>query len=247
MSQTPRVWRKFTVKSKDGELKLRIQDMPSDRLDDLNDIFLKYFVTEETSHKAAGIHKSEEALAESRELFVTEMSTDIAKSPHNLIIIICCLDEDPEVVGEIIGASITTVAKKDDPEEDMNFTDKKTKTKEVAAMFAIIDILFSKYDVMKDLNLDSFLDDRGVVINPKYRGLGIAQMFFNVRRQICHNLGIPLTGAWMTSAGSQKAAARDGWETVFEIPYEEFGKEAGVVFEDVPPSCKFMTAKPLSI
>ncbi|XP_028159812.1 uncharacterized protein LOC114352414 isoform X2 [Ostrinia furnacalis] len=209
MSQTPRVWRKFTVKSKDGELKLRIQDMPSDRLDDLNDIFLKYFVTEETSHKAA--------------------------------------DEDPEVVGEIIGASMTIVVKKDDPEEDMNFTDKKTKTKEVAALFAIIDILFSKYDVMKDLNLDSFLDDRGVVINPKYRGLGIAQMFFNVRRQICHNLGIPLTGAWMTSAGSQKAAARDGWETVFEIPYEEFGKEAGVVFEDVPPSCKFMTAKPLSI
>ncbi|XP_028159805.1 uncharacterized protein LOC114352408 [Ostrinia furnacalis] len=188
-----------------------------------------------------GIYKSEEALAESRE-FVTEMSTDIAKSPHNLVI--CCLDEDPEVVGEIIGASMTTVAKKDDPEEDMNFT---TKTKEVAAMFAIMDKLFSKYDVMKDLNLDSFLDDRGVVINPKYRGLGIAQMFFNVRRQICHDLGVPLTGAWMTSAGSQKAAARDGWETVFEVTYEEFGKEAGVVFEDVPPSCKFMTAKPLSI
>ncbi|XP_063825103.1 uncharacterized protein LOC135074665 isoform X2 [Ostrinia nubilalis] len=201
MSQTPRVWRKFTVKSKDGELKLRIQDMPSDRLNDFIDICMKYFIPQETCNKTA-------------------------------------------VVGEIIGASITKVDKKDDPERNLNFT---TKTKEVGASFAIISKLISRYNALKDHKLDIFLNDRGVVVNPKYRGLGLAQMFFNVRRQICHDIGIPLTGAWMTAAGSQKAAARDGWETAYEMTYEDFGKETGIVFENVPPICKYMTGKPLQM
>ncbi|XP_063825105.1 uncharacterized protein LOC135074665 isoform X3 [Ostrinia nubilalis] len=170
------------------------------------------------------------------------MINDIAKSPHNLLI--CCLDDDPEVVGEIIGASITKVDKKDDPERNLNFT---TKTKEVGASFAIISKLISRYNALKDHKLDIFLNDRGVVVNPKYRGLGLAQMFFNVRRQICHDIGIPLTGAWMTAAGSQKAAARDGWETAYEMTYEDFGKETGIVFENVPPICKYMTGKPLQM
>lgn len=54
MAQNTRVWSRFTVKSKDGELKFRIQDMPSDRLEDVINIFVKYFVPEETAHKAAG-------------------------------------------------------------------------------------------------------------------------------------------------------------------------------------------------
>ncbi|XP_028176396.1 uncharacterized protein LOC114364427 [Ostrinia furnacalis] len=241
MSQTPRIWRKFTVKSKDGELKLRIQDIPSDRLDDLIDVYMKYFAPEETCYKAAGIFKNEEALAELRE-FVTRMINDVAKSPHNLTI--CCLDEDPEVVGEIIGASITIVDKKDDPETNLNFT---TKTKEVGVCFAIISKLISRYNALKDHKLDIFLNARGVVVNPKYRGLGLAQMFFNVRRQICHDIGIPLTGAWMTATGSQKAAARDGWETAYEMTHEDFGKETGIVFENVPPTFKYMTGKPLQM
>lgn len=57
----------------------------------------------------------------------------------------------------------------------------QTKTKELAAMFGIMDKLFSKYDVMKDLKLDSFYDDRGVVVHPEYRGLGIAQQFLTAR------------------------------------------------------------------
>ncbi|KAL0893246.1 hypothetical protein ABMA27_014847 [Loxostege sticticalis] len=241
MAQNTRVWSRFTVKSKDGELKFRIQDMPSDRLEDVINIFVKYFVPEETAHKAAGIYKNEDAIAESKE-FVSEMMVDIVKEPHNVLI--CCKDDDDDIVGEIIAASLTTIARKDDPDEDMNFT---TKTKELTAMFGIMDKLFSKYDVMKDLKLDSFYDDRGVVVHPKYRGLGIAQQFLIARRKVCHEAGIPLAGAWMTSAGSQKAADRDGWDTVFEVSYEEFGKEVGITFENVPPTCKFMVAKPLPV
>lgn len=51
-----------------------------------------------------------------------------------------------------------------------------------------------------------------------------------------------MTGAWVTTHGSQKAAARDGWDTAFEIPYEELGKLLEVTFDGVPPTCKFMVA-----
>lgn len=54
---------------------------------------------------------------------------------------------------------------------------------------------------------------------------------------------MPITCALVTTLGSQKAAERDGWETAFEIPYEELGTILGVHFEDVPLMCKFMIAK----
>jgi hypothetical protein len=47
-----RVWQKFTS-LKSGQ-SFRIQDVPSDRLDDVIDLFVNYFAKEETLHKAAG-------------------------------------------------------------------------------------------------------------------------------------------------------------------------------------------------
>lgn len=52
-----------------------------------------------------------------------------------------------------------------------------------------------------------------------------------------------MTGAWMTSLGSQKAATKLGWETICELDYKEFGKKGGVEFKGVPPSCKLMVVK----
>lgn len=61
---------------------------------------------------------------------------------------------------------------------------------------------------------------------------------------ICKEHNIPIHGAWTTSYGTRKAAERDGWETVCEVPIEEFGRKYGVTFEsDVPPTFKFMIAR----
>lgn len=50
-----KVWCKFSVKKRDGSvMKLRIQDLPSDRLNDAVDINIRYFSPEETFHRAAG-------------------------------------------------------------------------------------------------------------------------------------------------------------------------------------------------
>lgn len=50
-----KVWCKFSVTEHDGTvLNLRIQDLPSGRLDDAVDINIRHFTPEETFHRAAG-------------------------------------------------------------------------------------------------------------------------------------------------------------------------------------------------
>lgn len=50
-----KVWCKFSVTKSDGSvINLRIQDMPSDRLNDAVDMNICYFSPEETFHRAAG-------------------------------------------------------------------------------------------------------------------------------------------------------------------------------------------------
>ncbi|KAL0841427.1 hypothetical protein ABMA28_015111 [Loxostege sticticalis] len=239
MASDTRVWNKFIASGKNGHGKFRIQDMPSGRLDEVIDLFMKYFILEETWHKASGIHKSESAQAVAREVWTNRIAT------HQNNMLICCVDDDSDVVGEIVGAALMNIAKKDDPEDD--FSDLAGKSKEFAHLLRIVEIFTSNYDVFKEQQIDSLYDDIGVVVHPKYRGFGIAQKFFNARRKVCQAEGVPLTAAWMSTAGSQIAAARDGWEVAYEFSYEEFGKENGLTFENVPPTCKYMVARPLPI
>lgn len=63
------------------------------------------------------------------------------------------------------------------------------------------------------------------------------------RTIICKERGVPITSAWMTSIGTQKAAAKLGWEALSEISYEDLGKMVGTEFPKVPPSSKLMAKK----
>ncbi|XP_061713636.1 uncharacterized protein LOC133522328 [Cydia pomonella] len=65
------------------------------------------------------------------------------------------------------------------------------------------------------------------------------------RRLMCAELNVPKTGALMTGHGTQIAADRDGWETVFEVKYDSLAREHDLVFEDAPPTMKYMVAEPL--
>ena len=60
---------------------------------------------------------------------------------------------------------------------------------------------------------------------------------------MCKEYGIPINGAWMTSYGTQIAADRDGWETVFEIQCQDLGKTFGVTYGTDLPTYKFMIAR----
>ncbi|CAH1645394.1 unnamed protein product [Spodoptera littoralis] len=235
MSQPLKMWSKFSVTRKDGSvLKLRIMDMPRDPsvLEKVLNINLKYFVPEESTLKAARVAESAEAVEEITEFIINMLNME------NHHIVVCCLDNDNDQINEIIGSSIMALTRKDDPKPEGGF-----KSKELMKVTEIMDATSKMYDEVKVFNLDPWFSDRGLVVCPEYRGLGIGQEFLRVRRLICKEYGIPINGAWMTSYGTQKAAERDGWETVCELRYEDLEKKFNVTYGRHPPSTKFMIAR----
>ncbi|KAG6450274.1 hypothetical protein O3G_MSEX006480 [Manduca sexta] len=232
----PRVWSRFSAKASDGTvLKFRIEDMTEDRIEDVMTLLMTHFATEESLHRGSGVPKNPKAMAELQEIYKELWN----EKPNQIVI--CVSDEETTTNSELLGASVMDLETREEASKEIRHDN--ATTEEIKKFLEIITCLFTKYNVFDKYDLDKFYDDRGVVVLPKCRGLGIAQEFFRVRRLMCKEHNIPMTGGWMTSFGSQKAAIRDNWETVFEINYEDFGKEVGVKFENVPPTCIFMIAR----
>lgn len=49
---------------------------------------------------------------------------------------------------------------------------------------------------------------------------------------LCKTYGVPMTGGWVTSRGTDIAATRQGCVKVFEISQEELGKKLGIELPD---------------
>ncbi|XP_075973811.1 uncharacterized protein LOC142975052 [Anticarsia gemmatalis] len=235
MTEPFKVWSKFSVTKGTETFKFKMMEPPIDRLDDVMDLVYKYFMKEESIFKAAGVPKGDqEALKAEYELLVTGYISD--ELFHTTV---CCVDNDNEEIGEIVGASFMTLTKKNTPLE-LQF---HPQSKELLKAFEMILTLPSLTTKMDELNIDQYYDGRGVVVSSKYRGCGIAQEFLKVRRLVCKEKGVPLTCAMMTAIGTQKAAERDGWQTMEELDFEEFGKLHGVSFEGSPKIAKLMAVR----
>ncbi|CAG9786457.1 unnamed protein product [Diatraea saccharalis] len=202
-----RVYSRFTVTRSDGStVKLRIQDMPLEYLDAVVDMHSEYFTKDEPYHRAAGVYKSEHAKAESRELMKTALEH---LQSH---VDICCVDDDPDVIGELAGVSATHITNK-------------------------------TMDLGDIQNVEKFYDDLFILVHPDFRRLGIAKEFVKNRRTVCKLENIAVTASWMSSWGTQKAGEQDGWQTVVVLCNEEIGKRFDVVFEDAPPTNKYMLTR----
>ncbi|KAJ8729967.1 hypothetical protein PYW07_017005 [Mythimna separata] len=201
--------------------------MPDYLRDNVVNLYIDHFVKVETTFKAAGVPRSVKALNEIREPILRA----IEKPEFHTTI--CCKDDGDEQIKDIVGASLMTLQSKGYAEpEELQYN---CETKEMKKLLEIFCTLTTYFDEMKVYNLDRNFSDRGMFVLPEYRGLGIAQEFLKVRKQICKEYGVPLHGGWVTSVGTQKSAVRDGWETIVEIPFQDIGLKHGVKFEDCPP------------
>ncbi|CAH0701104.1 unnamed protein product [Spodoptera exigua] len=235
MSGVLKVWSKFSVTRKDGTvLNLRIVEvsLQSNVIETVLKYYLQYFVIEENTFIAAKVPESEEAMEEITEFVLNSAGNE---KPQ---VTVCCYDNGDDDNIEVLGVSIMTLVRKTEPPPKMEF-----KSEEMKKLMEIVDGLTQIFDEEKVFNLDPCFSDRGLVVCPDYRGLGIAQELLKVRRLICKEYGIPVNGAWMTSYGTQKAAERDGWETACELQYEDLDKKFNVTFPKNPPSTKFMIAR----
>ncbi|KAJ8729969.1 hypothetical protein PYW07_017007 [Mythimna separata] len=227
-----KVWSTFSAKKGGASINLRIVDAPESVLGEVINQYMKYYVTDDPTFKAAGVTNNAAAMEELR---VPMLKAIKEKAFHTMI---CCLDTGDDQIKEVFGASMMVLTSKGDPEPEFDF-----KTEEMKKLFDIFCELESLYDEAKALNSERYFSDRGLFINPEYSGLGIELEFIKARRLSCKENGISVCGAWMTSSDTQKAAESDGWATAFEIPFEELGTKLGVTFDSDPPSIKFMIAK----
>ncbi|XP_013143238.1 PREDICTED: uncharacterized protein LOC106107084 [Papilio polytes] len=227
-NETCRVWSRIERQRRDGSvIKLRFQEPPPSVMGNVIDFLAEYFTKDETFNKAAGVCSNPEAMAEFRLLL-----KDMTPSP----IVICCHDNDTEEIEEIIGVSVADVVK--DIKDQLD--DFKLQTKELeTAVNLLIECEKLAEDVTKEFK--AHLAGRVMTVHPNYRGLGIASEFVKIRRLLMIDQNLPLTCSWMTAYGSQKAAEKDNWETLFEVKTEELAKKSGVVFGDSPPTIKLMT------
>ncbi|XP_061713632.1 uncharacterized protein LOC133522326 [Cydia pomonella] len=237
---TEKVWLRFETKTKEGTaLKLRIQDLPPERVDEAMELRLKHFAADEVVHKAAGITKNPEAVEAYKE-YLNMLKQDPRRST-----VICC-EDNGEDVGDILGVSSVSLVNEDFNWDQILEMIKKYGREETKKLTAVFKATSDMYKPVEELNLKEYLDDDTVLVMPGYRGCGIAQQFLKMRRLQCAELGVFKTGGWMTGYGTQIAADRDGWETVFEVKYDDLAREHDLVFEDAPPTMKYMIAGPLT-
>lgn len=227
-----KVWSKFSAKKGGAAINLRIVDAPENVREEVINQYLKYYVANDATFKAAGVPKSAAAMEELRVPMLKEIKQ---KNYHTVV---CCLDTGDDQVKEIFGASMMTLTSKGDPEPEFDF-----KTEEMKKLFEMWYGMVSLYDEAKALNTDRYFSDRGLFVSPEHKGLGVELELLKARRLICKENGISAIGAWISSSDLQKAAENDGWETAFEIQFEELGKKLGVTFDSDTPSSKFMIAK----
>ncbi|XP_030024925.1 uncharacterized protein LOC115443601 isoform X2 [Manduca sexta] len=233
----PKVWSRFSVKAKDGKvLKLRIEAMTEDRREELMNLLINYFIPEESLHKSLGIPQKPDALAE-----LIETYKEFWSEKPNQNLTICVSDDETETRGELLGASLIALEAREDASKEKPHYEPNTE--EMKKFIEIYYVMAAKYNAFDKYDFDKFYNGRGLVVHPKCRGLGIAQEFLRVRRLVCKENNIPMTGAWMTAYGTQKAAARDNWETVFEMNTEDYAKEVGIKFENVPPTFMYMIGR----
>ncbi|CAG9584812.1 unnamed protein product [Danaus chrysippus] len=233
MSETSKlkVWSRFQVEKNGSVIKFRIQDAPPDRKEDVVDFIMTHSLRDEAFYKAAGIVNNDEAKTEFMEM--SKMFFD--KQPH--LISICCIDDDSDTVGEIIGLSIVIVSKTTD-----NFDDfakhLQIKTKEMKNLFDAAKVMF-EYTGSKNDYVQCH-EGRGVVVRPDYRRMGIANEFIRLRKSLCIEDSLPMTCAWMTSIGTQKAAEKYGWKTFAEVSVDELEQKTGLIFDTNVSTFKLM-------
>ncbi|XP_053607958.1 uncharacterized protein LOC128673841 [Plodia interpunctella] len=226
-----KIWSEFQC-TKDGALlKFSVRNCTEERMEDATELFFDYLLKDEALQKISGVAFSEDARNECKPYLIGLLRQ---KTNHMVV----CVEE---TTGKIVGASCMALSTK----HERDIPTAMLQTNEVKILFKILSGMPDLYNIGKTYTVDKWYSGLGIVVHPDYRGLGVGSALVRSRRHICKELGVPLTTAWMTSLGTQKAAARDGWETPFEIDSREFAKHFNATPSDgIAPTFKVMVAKP---
>ncbi|XP_055627382.1 uncharacterized protein LOC129769278 isoform X2 [Toxorhynchites rutilus septentrionalis] len=119
---------------------------------------------------------------------------------------------------EIVGANLLYVRTSDE-EEGRQF-----QSTVVQDIMATIEYTTQQFNLFEHYKVDHYLKSSGLAISRRYRGRGIATEVLKTRVPLCKAFGIKLTATNFASDAAQVAATIAGFETNFEVTYEDFAK-----------------------
>ncbi|XP_055684454.1 uncharacterized protein LOC129790769 isoform X2 [Lutzomyia longipalpis] len=224
----PQIWTTFVARDPDSGLnvKYRIEDIREDRFDEVLDLMANVFLKDE----------------------VTCVSLDLFNDPDfngrnfwleilNKKISVICFKEGSD---EICGFNLLEVLEKDVEEPEPEF-----KSKKVQDLLKVMNFVKAKADTYNRHGVDKFLHAMGLLVMPKYRGLGLATEILKARVPLGKALGLQLTGTVFTGIGSQRTAAKAGFIEDYSVLYEDLkNKEPFVDFPNIStPKMKFMSLR----
>lgn len=205
----PKVWKEFTAKRKDGQtIDLVIQDVPSDRMEDVVNFMLTHYIRDEPLCNSSNLLSDEMSVAIYQYVFIKALEAKIS--------LVAFVKDENNPKPEIAGVYILTVYSKADPPlpEVHGTTIRK-----------LIDIFYAArvdLNVFEILQADEHLNDWGVCVAPEYRGFDIGYQLISTLPQLASTIGV--YGAMMlyTSKYSQSIADRCGFKVYKEIVYDEY-------------------------
>uniref|UniRef100_A0A1L8DD29 N-acetyltransferase domain-containing protein n=1 Tax=Nyssomyia neivai TaxID=330878 RepID=A0A1L8DD29_9DIPT len=224
----PQIWLTFDAKDPDtGKIvKYRVQDLPEDRFPEALHLMATEFLRDETMCKS--LELINDPNVNGKDIWLGLLMQKIS---------VVCFKEGSD---EICGMNILEVLEKDvkEPEE-------KIESVKVQNLLKAMNFIKTQADPYNKHNVDKYLHAMGLLVLPKYRGLGLATEILRARVPLGKALGLKMTGTVFTGIASQKNAAKAGFVDEYTVYYEDLGKkEPFVVFPNVTsPQVKFMSLR----
>ncbi|XP_058456518.1 uncharacterized protein LOC131433920 [Malaya genurostris] len=204
----PNVWYTFQAKDADSDhlVTYRVEDLTEDRHEDMIQHYLDNFLDDEPFCQNKQISKDELALKEMRSFY---------QWCFNERMTIVCYKNGSD---EIIGGNLLHVKGYE------KLADFDLKSESIRDIILANDYMTDQFKIHEHYGVDQYLTAYGLAINRCYRGRGIATEMLKARVPMCRTFGIKLTATNFTALGSQLAAAKAGFETNFEMSFEDFAK-----------------------
>ncbi|XP_062533696.1 uncharacterized protein LOC134202697 [Armigeres subalbatus] len=226
----PKIWHRFQAKS------LRIdsysewytvQDLPKERFEDALRHMSSQFVRDEQMNKALRLKDDSTAMEE-----IVQLWKDMLSERLSLV----CFREGSD---EIVGVNVLGVASK-------SIENKwKFKSDVFQTIIDAVGYVSQKANVFAHYGVDHYLNSMGLSVDRSYRLRGIATEMLRARVLLCEGIGLEVTSACFTGAGSQAAARKVGFQENYCITYGELAEaDDRFVFPGLElKKCKYMSLK----
>ncbi|XP_031616505.1 uncharacterized protein LOC116336654 isoform X2 [Contarinia nasturtii] len=202
----PKVWHTFKVRDMDTDklVEYRIQDLPSDRTEEILEHLVANFIQDAPVLQAFEGAKDPNLIEDYKLMWRKMIDQNVS---------LVCFKEDSN---EIVGANVLFVIKKDD-EDFMQMCCRNHKsqiTKDVSDLILIVE---KNFDVFNHYGINEYLTSYGLCVDRKFRGRNIGVHFLETRKKLCKEYGLKLTHSTFSSTFSSKIADNVGFETNFAM------------------------------